>query len=93
MHGEYLLSPVAHIINIRLSTGIFPNIFKISNFIDDFKQIKNNFRPIAITNVMSKFLSKYVEVPSIKFFYKYNINWNQFGFQKNKATVDTLRCI
>ena len=59
MMGEKaLLTPITHIINSSISTGVFPNHWKKAVVIPILKKgsatDKNNYRPISILNATSK---------------------------------------
>ena len=93
--SSVILTPLTHIINLSLSTGIFPDSLKISRVCPIFKQgdhkEMNNYRPISCLSSFSKIfekiaheqLSLYLEVNKI-------LNPNQFGFQKGRSTVHAL---
>jgi hypothetical protein len=56
--------PFAHIFNQSISTGIFPNAFKISRVTPVYKSgittDPNNYRPIALLSPFSKTLERIV---------------------------------
>ena len=93
--SSVILTPLTHIINLSLSTGIFPDSLKISRVCPIFKQgdhkEMNNYRPISCLSSFSKIfekiaheqLSLYLEVNKI-------LNPNQLGFQKGRSTVHAL---
>ena len=57
-------TPLAHIVNISLSHGIFPNDMKLAKIVPIFKsgntKLFNNFRPISILPAFSNILEKIV---------------------------------
>ena len=93
--SSLILVPLTHIINLSLSTGVFPDSLKISRVCPIFKQgdhkEMNNYRPISCLSSFSKIfekiaheqLSQYLDVNKI-------LNSNQFGFQKGRSTVHAL---
>ena len=86
-----LVTPITHICNLSLSTGIFPNSLKIAKIIpiykkDDASQIKN-YRPISLLPVISKILEKIAYERLYKFLIDNHIlNPVQFGFRKGFST-------
>jgi hypothetical protein len=58
--------PLAHIFNLSLSNGIFPDRLKSSRTVPIFKSGRNdlcdNYRPIALLSTLSKVLEKMVSV-------------------------------
>lgn len=86
-----LASPLVHICNLSLSTGIFPDSLKIAKVIpiykkDDLTQIKN-YRPISLLPVISKILEKIVYKRLYSFLQENNtLICNQFGFRKGFST-------
>ena len=55
-------TPLAHIVNLSLSQGIFPNDMKLAKIVPIFKngntKLFNNYRPISILPAFSKILEK-----------------------------------
>jgi sarcosine oxidase/L-pipecolate oxidase len=87
--------PLAHIFQLSIETGTFPDKFKASRVVPIFKQgdpkICDNYRPIAIVNSFSKILEKMVAIDLAnhldlnKLLYKH-----QYGFQRGKSTEHNL---
>ena len=78
------------IINRSMEIGYVPNSFKVGQQTPVFKSGDvsiQNFRPITVSNSLSKILEKTVRSRIIKFI-KDNkiINNSQFGFRKNHST-------
>lgn len=87
--------PLAHIINLSLYHGVFPDRLKLSIVKPLFKKGDktdfNNYRPITLIPILSKVFEKAIHVRIYNFFTKYQIlKSEQFGFTKNKST--TLAC-
>ena len=92
-HGIY--KPFTKLINISLSLGQFPQSWKLANvlplFKKDNKQIKSNYRPVALLSCLSKICEKvvymkvYTFLVSICFFYRF-----QSGFRSGDSTVMQL---
>ena len=83
------------ITNTSLSLGQFPQTWKLANvlplFKKDNKQIKSNYRPLALLSCLSKicenvvFMKVYTFLVSIGFFYRF-----QSGFRSGDSTVMQL---
>ena len=87
--------PVTSIINMSISTGVFPNALKNAIVVPIFKKGDkcelSNYRPISILPILSKILEKCVAKQLISFTDRFSIiNKNQFGFQKRLSTVDAV---
>ncbi|CAG4975200.1 unnamed protein product [Colias eurytheme] len=90
-----IIKPVTHIYNLSLETGVFPNCWKTAVVIPIYKSgIKNqpeNYRPIALLNILGKVLEKIVNYRLTSYLDKYQlISDNQFGFRKNKSTEHAI---
>ena len=92
----YLAEPLAHIFNCSISTGVFPDIFKMNKTIPVFKKNGNkhnvsDYRPISIVNSFAKILEKYTSNMLMNFLYRNNlISSRQYGFLRHKSTSDCL---
>jgi hypothetical protein len=90
-----IATPLVHMFNLSLSTGIFPSKLKMSRTVPIFKsgdpQKCDNYRPISLLSNISKVLEKAVAERLMNHL-KYNnlINENQFGFQPGISTVHHL---
>ena len=88
-------TPLSHIFNLSLSTGIFPSRLKTSRTVPIHKNgradLCDNYRPISLLSTLSKILEKIVSIQLVnhlelnKLIYK-----NQFGFQRHKSTEQHL---
>lgn len=88
---EGILSPLVHIINMSLMTGIVPKKMKIAKIIPIFKSGENNliknYRPISLLPSFSKILERVVYNRLYKYLISRKIiTSSQFGFQKSKST-------
>jgi hypothetical protein len=86
-----ILKPLVHIVNISLSTGVFPSKLKVAKIIPIFKsgnkQDVNNYRPISLLTTISKIFEKIYYNRLIKFLDKNSaIVNNQYGFRKKSNT-------
>jgi hypothetical protein len=90
-----IATPLVHMFNLSLSTGIFPSKLKMSRTVPIFKsgdpQKCDNYRPISLLSNISKILEKAVAERLMNHL-KYNnlINENQFGFQPGVSTVQYI---
>ena len=85
-------TPLAHIVNLSLSQGIFPNDMKLAKIVPIFKngntKLFNNYRPISILPAFSKILEKIVCNRLLHFLETKNILYkHQYGFRKNHNTI------
>ena len=83
-----LLTPLTHIINCSLTTGIVPDNMKIAKitpvFKKDDKHDMNNYRSIFILPYFFKILEKVVYKRTMDIVTKSNILYDkQFGFRQN----------
>ncbi|CAG4940655.1 unnamed protein product [Colias eurytheme] len=89
----FIAKPLSHIFNLSLSSGSFPDCWKIAAVTPIHKggpvDIPENFRPIALLNILSKLLEKIVNRRLLNYLDKQNlISDRQFGFRKGKSTED-----
>ena len=90
-----IITPLVHIINLSLSSGIFPDKMKIAKVIPIFKANEpekfNNYRPISLLPIFSKVLEKvmfervYNFMDVNKIFFE-----SQYGFRKKHSTEHAL---
>ena len=93
--AEVLVVPLTWMINTSITTGKFPEKWKISKIIPLFKKgnrkIKKNYRPVALLAVAGMVLEKIVALQIEEFFEKNNLfGAFQFGFRKGKSTISEL---
>lgn len=94
-YKDNLSIPLKHITNLVFSSGIFPNILKITTIIPLYKQgdkkSMNNYRPIALTSTISKIIEKCLKSKLITFLEEHHLlNANQFAFRRNSNTDKAL---
>jgi hypothetical protein len=87
--------PLAHIFNLSLSNGIFPDRLKSSRTVPIFKSGRNdlcdNYRPIALLSTLSKVLEKMVSVKLVNHLDRNKILYeHQYGFQRQKSTEHSI---
>ena len=86
---------ITYLINLSISTNIFPEEFKCAKVKPLFKKGKKteveNYRPISVLCIMSKILEKAVFVQLEQYLSKNNILYNyQSGFRKGHSTDTCL---
>jgi hypothetical protein len=87
--------PLAHICNLSLGQGIFPNQMKSAKIVPVHKsgdtQNCDNYRPIALLNTFSKILEKVAACRLVNHLeYHGIIDTHQFGFQRSRNTEQNL---
>ena len=92
---DLLAEPLANIINVSLSMGIFPNKLKIAKIIPVFKTGEQNsftnYRPISLLTNFSKFFEKVMQKRLISFIERHEILYKfQFGFRSKHSTSHSL---
>ena len=87
--------PMAHIINLSITTGTFPKKMKLAEVTPLHKGkerfIVTNYRPISLLITLSKLLEKAVHTQLNSFLEKTNMYFDgQFGFRKGYSTVNAV---
>ena len=93
--NEAISKPLAHIVNLSMKWGVFPNDLKKTVvkplFKKGDKRKPENYRPIALTSPFSKISEKIYLRRVLGFIHKNNvIVSNQFGYQKEKSCSDAI---
>ena len=93
--SKQLSVPFTFIFNTSITTGIIPDIFKISRVTPIYKNGNttdpNNYRPISILSPFSKILEKIVHDQMLLFLEKHKILFpHQFGFRKGYSTEQAI---
>ena len=80
--------PLAHIINLSISSGVVPRELKIARVIP---AVFVNYRPISVLPLFSKFIEKVIYRRFYNFLNKNNFLFdNQYGFRKDHSTALAL---
>ena len=92
---EYVSEPLTYILNLSLTTGVFPDKLKIARVIPIFKKgdkdKPGNYRPISILPVVSKLFEKLVNMRLVNFLEKNDILYkHQYGFRQGYNTKLSL---
>ncbi|MDR2880067.1 MAG: reverse transcriptase family protein, partial [Fusobacteriales bacterium] len=82
--------PLAHIFNLSLSLGVFPDDWKTAKVIPIYKKgdrkDMKNYRPISIISVFAKLLERLLCKRLMSFFQEYGVlTESQYGFRKGKC--------
>ena len=88
--SPFISSPLAHICNKSLSSGIFPDRLKYAIVIPLFKKCDkaktSNYRPISTSSSFSKILEKVMYNQLQEHLNKYNNLAEHFGFRADSTT-------
>jgi hypothetical protein len=61
---DLIAKPLAHIVNLSISSGIFPDFLKIARVIPVFKsgdrRLMSNYRPVSVLPIFSKIFERVV---------------------------------
>lgn len=92
---EFIVLPLTHIVNLSITTGVFPTAFKTAKVVPVYKSSDksclNNYRPISLLSGLSKVLEKCVKEQLHTFLETNNlISDRQFGFRKGRNAADAL---
>ena len=87
---NYFFTPLVHIINTSITTGIVSTNMKIARVTPVFKvndrSEMSNYRPISILPLFSKVLEKIMFERTINYLNKYRILFdNQYGFRQKHS--------
>jgi hypothetical protein len=93
--GEEISIPLAHIFNISLREGVFPEKLKLCRVIPIFKTGNplecDNYRPISLLSSISKVLEKIVAEKLIAHLLDNDLLYvHQYGFLPNRSTEHNL---
>ena len=86
-----IITPLVHIFNLSLTTGTFPEAFKIAKVVpiykkDDSSQV-SNYRPVSILSSLSKVLERLIYNRLYCFLTENDLlNQDQYGFRKYHST-------
>jgi hypothetical protein len=82
--------PLAYILNLSLTTGVFPSKLKTSRVVPIYKS-GDNYCPISLLSSLSKILEKMVSIQLVNHLDRNKLLYDsQFGFQRGKSTEHNL---
>ena len=95
MSLQYICEPLAHMCNISLIQGTFPQELKLANVIPLYKsgdpQVFNNYRPVSLLPTLSQLFEKVMYTRLISFLETHKILiCNQFGFRRSHSSYMAL---
>ena len=87
--------PLANLINLSISQGVYPAKLKISKIVAVFKSDDltdpNNYRPISLLSIYNRIFEKLVYSRMISFIEKHDLLYNaQYGFRKLHSTEHAI---
>lgn len=90
-----IAEPLAHIFNLSITNGCFPEAWKTSSITpihkDGPRSCPENYRPISLLSILSKILERIVNNRLVKFIESRNLlSPRQFGFRHYKSTEDAV---
>lgn len=90
-----LARPLLHIFNLSITSGIFPDAFKLAKVIPLYKGggegEPGNYRPISMLSVISKILEKYIKMHLYCYLESNHLlNANQYGFRVGSGVEEAL---
>ena len=88
---ENFMHPLLHILNLSLSEGVFPDELKVAKCIPLYKSgnklLINNYRPVSILPIFSKFFERVMYKRLLSFINRNNLLYKyQFGFRQKHST-------
>ena len=83
---DAFLTPLTHVMNLSVTTGVFPNELKVARVIPIFKSGDatsfSNYRPVSVLPLFSKILESLMFKRLISFVNEYGLLYqHQFGFR------------
>ncbi|CAH2088133.1 unnamed protein product [Euphydryas editha] len=92
---DIIIEPLTLIFNSSMSTGIFPDIWKLASITPVYKSgprdVPGSYRPISLLGIFSKLLEKIVNKRLQHFLNKRCvISERQFGFRRGKSTEEAV---
>lgn len=92
---DHIILPLTHILNLSLSTGLFPECWKTAVVTPIHKggctNDPNNYRPISLLGTFSKLLERIVSKQLRHFLENNNLlSPSQFGFRQKKSTEQAV---
>ena len=90
-----IFRPLRHLINLSLTSGYFPQKFKIAKIVPIYKDSDqhefNNYRPISLLSSLSRLLESIVSYQLTAFADAFNIFYkHQYGFRAKHSIVHPL---
>ena len=98
LSSSVIAVPVAKILNLSITTGIFPDSFEKAKITPCYKKgdksDMSNYRPISVLPLLSKLIEKHVAENLKSYLNKYNLLYErQSGFRANHSCETALTAI
>ena len=95
LSSEILIPALEKVLNLSISSGIYPSNLKIAKVIPIYKtgdsKSINNYRPISVLSTLNKIFEKNLYARLVHYFEKFNLFYEyQFGFRTNHSTEHAL---
>ena len=92
---QHICEHLAHVCNMSLMQGIFPQDLKLANVLPLYKsgdpQLLNNYRPVSLLSTLSEVLEKVMYTRLLSFLEINDILiGNQFGFRRSHSSYMAL---
>ena len=93
--GDQLAEPLTYIFNKCISSGYFPDEWKLANVTPIFKkgnhQLMSNYRPVSLLSLVSKVFERILYNKLYDYCYEHNIlTPKNSGFKKKDSTINQL---
>ena len=93
--SNYIIEPLAHVINLSFKEGIFPDNMKIAKVVPIFKNGDplniENYRPVSLLPAFSKIIERLVFNRLSKFLNTNDLLYkHQYGFRSNHNTIQPI---
>lgn len=90
-----ILEPLTYICNLSISTGVFPEYWKVALVSPIYKagprNSPDNYRPISLLCILSKVLEKIMNNRIVKYLESNSLlSERQYGFRRGKSTTDAV---
>ena len=92
------IEPLAHIMNLSIKQGIFPNELKLAKVIPLYKasdpMVFSNYKPVSVLPLFSKILEHLMYTRLLSFINKHKLLYSyQFGFRRGHSPDLALICL
>ena len=93
--NDIISAPLADIINLSFSNGVFPDRLKISDVLPSYKKDSklevSNYRPISLLSNLDKIFEKLIYERTYNFLQRNNVFFqHQFGFRRKHSTSHAI---
>lgn len=94
-YAQLLATPITHICNLAINSGVFPQVFKLGQIKPIYKSgdknLVDNYRPISVLPTLSKILERIMNKRLVNYLETNNLlSSSQYGFRRGKSTNDAV---